>query len=72
MYGIITALLITVFMMLFIILKANSSGVRIFYCKKSDLEDLLKDIPDDCVIQILIGGNSYEHNRDGNSRRRNL
>lgn len=72
MYGIIISLLIAVFMILFIIVKAHTTNVHTFYCRKSDVFSLLENIPDDCVIQILIGGNSYEHKRAGNSRRRNL
>lgn len=72
MYGIIISLLIVVLMMFFIIAKAYTAGIHTLYCKKSEIYDVLENVPDDCVIQILIGGNSYELKCAGNSRRRNL
>ena len=66
MYGIIVALFIVFTMIFFIILKSCTSGAVIFHCKKSELDSILYDLPDDCVIQVLIGGKSYEHKRTRN------
>ena len=63
MYGIFIALSIAVAMIFFIIIKSYTLGTVILHCRKSELETLLKDLPEDCTIQILIGGKSYEHKR---------
>ncbi len=66
MYGIIFAFLITVIMFAITIVRAQFSGIHAVYCKKSDVGKVLEDIPDDCMIQILIGGKDYDYKHAGN------
>ena len=72
MYGIIFAIAIIFSMIFIIIFKASRADVHTYYCKKSEANAILDGLSDDCIIQILIGGKTYEHKRAGNSGRRNL
>ena len=72
MYGAITALIIALMMIAFVIYKGHTFGAETFYCRKSELLSMTDKLPDNCIIQIWIGRNNYEQYRIGNSRRRNL
>lgn len=67
MYGAIAALLIALVMMVLVILKGRGIYPQTLYCTKAELMKVIDSISDDCIIQILIGGNSYEHKGAGNS-----
>lgn len=67
MYGAIAALLIALVMMVLVILKGRGIYPQTLYCTKAELTKVIDSISDDCIIQILIGGNSYEHKGAGNS-----
>lgn len=72
MYEAILALLLALCMILLTVLKGRKINCRTFFCRKSELVSIIDNISDDCVIQIWIGRDPYEHKRGGNSRRRNL
>lgn len=72
MFGAITALIISLMMIFFVIYKGRTLGGQMLYCRKSEFLSLADSFPDDCIIQIWIGRNTYEQFRDGKTRRRNL
>lgn len=67
MYGAILALLIALTMIVLVILKGRNLYSRTVFCKKAQLTSIIDTLSDDCVIQIWIGRNTYEHERAGNS-----
>lgn len=72
MYGAIFALIISLMMIVFVIYKGNFCGGRCYICKKSEMEYLLDIIPDDCIIEIWIGRNTYDELGNRNYSGRNL
>lgn len=67
MYGAILALLIALAMIALVILKGRGISPEMICCTKAELTSLIDSISDDCIIQILIGGNTYEHKGPRNS-----
>ena len=67
MFCTVISLLAVMVMTFLIILKARAANSFILRCEKSEIMQLLDDIPDDAVIEIWIGGNSYEHKRASGS-----
>lgn len=72
MSGAIIALIISLMMIFFVIYKGHTLGVKTFYCRKSEFLSMTEDFPDDCIIQIWIGRNTYESYGSRNPRRGNL
>ena len=72
MMGAIFALIIALMMIAFVIYKSSFCSCEYFVCKKSDIESLMDSLPDDCIIHIWIGRNTYDESGIRNSPRRNL
>ena len=65
MYGAITALIIALMMIAFVIYKGNSIKFeKTMYCKKSELGTFTNCLPDNCIIEIRIGRNTYDARRN--------
>lgn len=60
MYGAIVALIIALMMIALVIYKGNETKSEMIYCRKSELYSLYESIPDDCILEIRIGRNTYE------------
>ena len=60
MYGAIVALIISLAMIAFVIYKGNSIKLDTIYCSKDEMLSLSESIPDNCIIEIRIGRNTYE------------
>ena len=68
MYGAITALIIALMMIAFVIYKGNSIRFeKTMYCKKSEFASLGEQLPDNCIIEIRIGRNTYDVRRNTNA-----
>ncbi len=61
MQGIITALCIVIIMIVLTVIKARTLKIDIICCKKSELEKLFKELPDDYTVQILL--RNYDEHR---------
>ena len=72
MYGAVFALIIALMMIAFVIYKSRFFEGNYYVCTKSEIKTLTESLPDDCVIYIWIGRNTYEQFGDRNSPRRNL
>ena len=72
MYGAIVALIISLTMIAFTVYKGNSVKPITTVCRKSEIYSLLQDIPDDCILEIRIGRNTYDECPYGKTYRRNL
>lgn len=65
MYGAITALIIALMMIAFVICKGNNIKLeKTMYCKKSELGTFADRLPDNCIIEIRIGRNTYDARRN--------
>lgn len=65
MYGAITALIIALMMIAFVIYKGNSIKLETtMYCKKSELGSFAELLPENCIIEIRIGRNTYDARRN--------
>ena len=65
MYGAITALIIALMMITFVIYKGNSIKFeKTMYCKKSELGSFAELLPENCIIEIRIGRNTYDARRN--------
>lgn len=60
MYGAIAALIIALMMITLVICKGSSIKREMICCRKSELYSLCETIPDDCMLEIWIGRNTYE------------
>lgn len=60
MFGAIIALVISLMMIALAICKGNSVKCDKICCRKSEFDYLLRDVPDDCVIEVWIGRNTYD------------
>ena len=58
MYAIVAAIIIVFTMLFLVILRSRKYNVKTLFLKKSELSDIIDSIPDDAVIQLLIGRNS--------------
>lgn len=68
MYGAITALIIALMMIAFVIYKGNSIKLETtMYCKKSELGSFAELLPENCIIEIRIGRNTYDARRNPNA-----
>lgn len=72
MFGAITALIIALMMIAFVIYKGSCVHGKFIHCRKSEFLSMANEFPDDCIIQIWIGRNTYEQFRAAEARRRNL
>ena len=72
MYGAIVALIIALMMIALVICKGNETKSEMIYCRKSELYSLCEAIPDDCILEIRIGRNTYDECPYGKTYRRNL
>lgn len=72
MMSAICALVISLMMIVLVIFKGSVCEESCYICKKSEIEGYLDIIPDDCIIEIRIGRNSYDEFPRGNSPRRSL
>ena len=73
MYGAITALIIALMMITLVICKGNSIRFeKTMYCKKSELGSFADGLPDNCIIEIRIGRNTYDARRNTDASRRDL
>ena len=72
MCGVIVALVISVMMIALVIYKGNSIKFDTIYCSKSEMLAISESIPDDCIIEIRIGRNTYDNFPDRNNHGRNL
>lgn len=68
----IFALIIALMMIVFVVYKSNFCGVKYYVCRKSEIENLLDFLPEDCIIEVWIGRNTYDGFGIGNSPGRNL
>lgn len=64
MTGSIIALVISLMMIFLVIYKGKYCSIESHVCRKSDAWRILDDVPDDSIIQILIGRNIYEYERN--------
>ena len=64
--------LIALMMIAFVIFKSRFFEGGYYVFKKSEIKDFTEPLPDDCVIYIWIGRNTYEEFRNRNYPRRNL
>ena len=60
MYGAIVALIISLTMIAFTIYKGNSVRPMTTICRKSEIYSILRDVPDDCIIEVWLGRNTYD------------
>ncbi len=67
MYGIILSFIIVLFLIAFTVVRAYIMDVHTICCKKSEIQAVIDSLPDDCTVQILIGGKAYENKRARNS-----
>ena len=72
MYSAILALIIALMMIVFVIYRSHNKEIQYYICRKSEIENLLDIIPDDCIVEILIGTNAYEQFSDRDATRRSL
>lgn len=72
MLGAVLALIIALMMIVFVICKGNAVSQEIICCRKSELHFYTESIPENCIIQIRIGRNTYDAGRNRNAARRNI
>ena len=54
MFGAIIALIISLTMIAFTIYKGNSTRPMVITCRKSEIYSLLRDLPDDCILEVWL------------------
>ncbi|MBQ3023444.1 MAG: hypothetical protein IJD91_09020 [Clostridia bacterium] len=72
MYGAIAALIISLMMIALVIYKGNATKHETICCRKSEFYSLSGHIPDDCIIEVWIGRNTYDKSPIGKAYGRNL
>ena len=72
MSGSIIALIISLMMIAFVIYKGNTAGGHTFYVRKAEFLSMTNSLPDDCIIQVWIGRNTYEQFKPRENRGRDL
>ena len=71
MAGAVFALIIALTMICLVIYKGHFSKGQMLYCRKSEFLSMTDNFPEDCIIQIWIGRNTYEQ-QSRDAGRRNL